>query len=273
MGEKRVRVGIVGLGGLGLNLARKLSRSTEARLVWVVSNSKPIGWENLAAQKPDYFCTGSPIPLPTVDWVLLAVPDPSIAPTARWFAEHQSHIAETALFTHTAGNEELNALEPLPTQQHSVIWPVQSFVRHKEPEWQTIPWLYEATDPLRLCQYTHLLGTNVFEARLETRQQLHIAAVFASNFSNWMLAGAQSLLPAGFTYPTHLAPLVAETLSRLANSPALANQTGPARRGDTHRVTLQHQWLTTHHPEWATLYDTITRHILSHYHGPNDSSA
>ena len=92
------------------------------------------------------------------------------------------------------------------------------------------------------------------------RLRLHVAAVFANNFTNHLLGIADALLaeaqlPAGL-----LTPLVRETVDKaLTNSP-FAVQTGPAVRRDAPTLAA-HQDALAGHPAWLSLYELLTASI------------
>jgi predicted short-subunit dehydrogenase-like oxidoreductase (DUF2520 family) len=98
------------------------------------------------------------------------------------------------------------------------------------------------------------------------RQRLHLAAVFANNFTNYLLHAADQLLAAGQLPPTLLQALVAETVAKAQALGPAAAQTGPARRGDTEVLAKQEAWLQAHYPSLAGVYRTLSAEILKFYH-------
>ena len=70
------------------------------------------------------------------------------------------------------------------------------------------------------------------------RKQLHIAAVFASNFTNYMLTIAEKILKNQNLDFKLLLPLVNETINNLNNTSPSELQTGPAIRNDKEIIKM-----------------------------------
>jgi predicted short-subunit dehydrogenase-like oxidoreductase (DUF2520 family) len=93
---------------------------------------------------------------------------------------------------------------------------------------------------------------------------LHVAAVFASNFTNHMLAISKSILQQNSLDFEWLKPLVTETIQKsLAIGPNNA-QTGPASRGDL-EILDKHLELLKEDESLAELYKIISQHIVDTY--------
>lgn len=192
------------------------------------------------------------------DWLLLAVRDDAIAAVAGALAPH----VPLALATHTSGATPGTVLAP-HFRRYGVFYPLQSFSPERRPAWSTIPFCVDAADPADLAflqKAARKLGGRAWPVNDEQRVSLHVAAVFANNFTNHCYAVAEALLAEQGLPFELLHPLMQETLAKaLAYSPAQM-QTGPARRGD--QLTLQrHAALLSGHPDWQAMYDAISRSI------------
>ena len=74
---------------------------------------------------------------------------------------------------------------------------MQTFSKQREVNFEEVPFFLEANSPENLSllqEITGSLSPKVYEASSEQRKYLHIAAVFACNFSNHMYAICQHLL-------------------------------------------------------------------------------
>ena len=81
------------------------------------------------------------------------------------------------------------------------------------------------------------MSEKVFELNSSEREKLHVSAVFANNFSNYMFACADSLCKE-FDLPFDiLRPIIMETGKKIQTMAPREAQTGPARRND--RVVIQ----------------------------------
>ncbi len=104
------------------------------------------------------------------------------------------------------------------------------------------------------------IGGHAYEATSEQRRYLHIAAVFACNFTNHMYALAHRLLAAhGLPFEAML-PLIDETARKVHELPPAEAQTGPARRYDGN-VIGKHLEMLAGEPRLAELYEKISRSI------------
>ena len=91
---------------------------------------------------------------------------------------------------------------------------------------------------------------------------LHVAAVFACNFTNHLFGLAQELLEEkGLDYEL-LKPLIEETLSKIEMNDPVSVQTGPAIRED--QATIQaHLELLKHNPALSELYTKLSQSIVN----------
>jgi predicted short-subunit dehydrogenase-like oxidoreductase (DUF2520 family) len=107
----------------------------------------------------------------------------------------------------------------------------------------------------------HRLGGKVFDATSEQRKYLHLAAVFACNFSNAMYAmSAQLMQKHGLPFEA-LLPLIDETASKVHRLAPSEAQTGPARRGDKEVMALHASMLDE---ELCAVYNMLSEYIMNH---------
>ncbi|MBY0424870.1 MAG: DUF2520 domain-containing protein, partial [Cytophagales bacterium] len=96
---------------------------------------------------------------------------------------------DNSLVVHTSGSQPLEILKYLPCST-GVFYPLQSITHGQFPDPNKIPFCIESSDHFSLEKLTSLgesLSEAVYEVSSDERKLLHIAAVFASNFSNYML--------------------------------------------------------------------------------------
>lgn len=103
------------------------------------------------------------------------------------------------------------------------------------------------------------LSTKVYEATSEQRKYLHLAAVFACNFTNHLYALCDRILSEhGLPFETML-PLIRETAAKVADMPPAQAQTGPAIRYDKNVIDKQMALLSD--PIMRQIYDLMSRSI------------
>ena len=193
------------------------------------------------------------------DWYLFAVRDDALPSLWQALAGHTSGI-----WLHTSGSTPLEAMAAYH-QQVGILYPLQTFSKAKTIDFSTIPLYIEAGEGETLSQLTQLAESLSHEVHVATSAQraiLHVAAVFACNFSNHLVALAEELLISHGLPQKALLPLLSETLEKLYTLPASEAQTGPAVRGD--RQTLErHLSLLQGRPELESLYRLLSEQIQS----------
>lgn len=171
---------------------------------------------------------------------------------------------KNALFIHTAGSIPLSIWDGI-TSRGGVFYPMQTFSKKRTIPFQNIPCFIEAKnekDRDALYALAHRLSQKVYCIDSEQRKYLHLAAVFACNFTNQMYSITEQLLQQqGIPFDVML-PLIDETASKVHELSPLKSQTGPAVRYDTN-VINQQLVLLAKHPQWQVLYDEISKSI--HY--------
>lgn len=160
-----------------------------------------------------------------VDLLVLAVKDSALATLAQ-------SIHTQALVAHTAGSLPL---EILPQERAGVLYPMQTFSKGRRIDFRDIPCFVETRRPedlLLLLALAQSLSQHVTCLSSARRRSLHLAAVFACNFTNrcYDLA-AQVLEREGIPFST-LLPLIDETTAKIHSLSPREAQTGPAVRWD-----------------------------------------
>lgn len=144
-----------------------------------------------------------------------------------------------------------------------VFYPLQTFSKSKPVDLTHTPLLIEAEEEEALQQLTqlaHTLSTQVHSVSSDARKQLHLAAVFACNFTNHLLGISRQLLEEAHLPQTLLQPLISETFTKASQQPPFTVQTGPAIRGDQN-VMQEHLRLLQQHPRYQTLYQQLSDSI------------
>lgn len=171
---------------------------------------------------------------------------------------------EDALFVHTAGSMPMLLWEGY-ARRYGVFYPMQTFSKQREVDWQQVPVFVEAscTESLEMLKALAVKCTpKVYEASSEQRKYLHIAAVFACNFSNHMYALCDHLLSRqGIPFEVML-PLIDETARKVHELRPQEAQTGPAIRYDEN-VINRHLEMLENEPGVQELYEKISKSIYN----------
>lgn len=169
-----------------------------------------------------------------------------------------------ALWVHTAGSISREVFAGKQVR-YGVFYPLQTFSKEREVDFSVIPFFVEANrrdDAPLLQNLAGKLSKNVRETSLEERRQIHLAAVFACNFTNHMYAIAAELLEKEQLPFDLLIPLIDETAAKIHEMPPLQAQTGPAVRYDRnvigkHLDMLQNKTLKTLYTELSQNIHTL----------------
>ncbi len=252
------RITVIGTGNVGSHLARRLVAQNRELLQVVGRNDRTTRELSTELSVPG---TTDPDRIdPTADAYLLAVPDAAIAAVARQLA---AVLPEGALVLHTSGATPTAPLAAF-FDRAGVFYPLQSFNRDQPIDWAQVPILYftlRPTDEAACAELAAALSSRTARVDDNQRACLHVAAVFANNFTNYLYDIAFRLTTAAKTDFSLLLPLIHRTVDRLdGTTPPLHWQTGPAVRRDT--ITLErHLAELAPHPAYAELYAELTRLI------------
>ncbi|WP_187262611.1 Rossmann-like and DUF2520 domain-containing protein [Pontibacter beigongshangensis] len=193
-----------------------------------------------------------------IDIAILAVPDAALAQVARAL-----QVPANTIVVHTSGSQPLQALAEKPGVRAGVLYPLQTFSKEKPVNFGTIPILIEATEEQTLQELRALAGSlsqTVHTVTSEARKQLHLAAVFACNFTNHLLGISKDLLRQASLPDTLLQPLIQETMAKAAAYHPFSVQTGPAARGDQN-VLEEHLQLLQQQPTYRQIYEVLSSSI------------
>lgn len=139
-----------------------------------------------------------------------------------------------ALFLHTAGSIPINIWKD-KVERYGVFYPLQTFSKQREVDFSAIPIFLEASDAAvmhTLQQMARLISSRMYEVNSDVRRRLHLAAVFACNFTNHMYTLASDLLKQNELPFEVLLPLIDETAAKVHQLLPEKAQTGPAVRYD-----------------------------------------
>lgn len=193
---------------------------------------------------------------------LLAVSDSAIESIAQ-----EIILPENAIILHTSGSIPMNILSYTATDHYGVFYPLQTFSKRRRLILEGVPVCIEAsTDRVHsiLKAMGQALSQRVIEMETENRQILHLAAVFANNFTNHMVKISGDILSAHSFPPDLLYPLISETMNKMMQLGSDHSQTGPARRHD-YKTLEKHMNLLRENDDLLHIYRLLSQHIADTY--------
>jgi predicted short-subunit dehydrogenase-like oxidoreductase (DUF2520 family) len=171
------------------------------------------------------------------------------------------------LVAHTAGSIDMDVLACC-SANYGVFYPLQTFSKTREVDFQNIPICIEANTPENLQVLSTLANTVSTDVRVidsQQRKSLHVAAVFACNFVNHMYAIASELVQKYGVPFDILKPLISETAEKVNELLPRDAQTGPAVRNDQNVIGFHMNMIDD--PKWRELYRLISESIYKYQSG------
>lgn len=244
-----IRVVLLGLGNVGFHLAKAFIRSDQIELVQIYNRTQ---------KDTKLFDESIPITnkikeLEVADVYIISVSDEAISNFSDQLQFKQG------LVVHTSGTVSLDTLKC--ETNRGVFYPVQSFTKNKEVDFYNVPIAFEVekeSDFELLEKLSKSISNRVFRLNDEQRRYLHIAAVFANNFTNHMYKIAYDICEENEMSFDLLKPLIMETAIKAQTIIPIEAQTGPAVRNDNRTVQNHMETLDINRKE---IYTLVTKDI------------
>ena len=158
-------------------------------------------------------------------------------------------------FAHTSGSMTIS--------KAGVFYPLQTFSKKIPLKIKEIPFCISADNKdleVLLFDVAKSISNKVFLINQKQRESLHLAAVFASNFTNQMYIIAEDIInEQGLNFDI-LKPLITETAYKILENSPKNTQTGPAKRRDL--KILEKQLAAMRDDDIKSIYSLITSKIL-----------
>lgn len=250
-----MRITLIGSGNVATHLAAALKNAGHS-IVQVYSrtmqNAALLAYHVKAEAIDDLKAINTDI-----DLFIIATKDDTIGPIAEQLALHQK------LMVHTSGATDLYSLSAF-SDSVGVLYPLQTFSKTKEVDFRNVPICieakYEAIAKI-LEQLAQTISNKVYHIDSEKRKSLHLAAVFACNFPNYLYTIAQQIIAKQGLDFELLRPLIQETAEKVQSADPATVQTGPAIRNDENTMAM-HRQLLEGEPELQQLYFLLSQGII-----------
>ncbi len=254
---------IIGSGNLATQLARVLNNNGFAiKQIY----SRHIKNAKLLADKYStiYINTLKEL-ISNADIYIIAVADNAIEQVVNEIEDKNFFVV------HTSGSVGMEVLYKF--NNYGVIYPLQTFSKNKIPKFKDIPFLIESNsneNDNRIKHFVSCIGSEIIlNVTSEQRKHIHLAAVFACNFTNYMYNIAHRILQKNDIPFTIFHPLIKETADKVIKSLPLQVQTGPAVRKD-YSVLEKHNAMLIQYPMYKEIYNIISRSIIEERWIKND---
>lgn len=249
------KVVLVGAGNLATNLGKAMKKAG-IEVMQVYSRT-----ESSARTLADALGCGYTTSLNSIandaDLYVVALKDTALAELASDIVRGR----EGAMFVHTAGSMPMDTL---PCEHRGVLYPMQTFSKIKEVDFNEIPIFVEAylqEDLEQLKVLSRRISQSVYVLNSEDRKYLHLSAVFCCNFANHCFALGEKLLREHGGVPFEvMLPLIDETARKCHLMSPKEGQTGPAVRWDENVISKQ-EALLTDSPQMQQIYQLLSKSI------------
>ncbi|MBL4708991.1 MAG: DUF2520 domain-containing protein [Flavobacteriales bacterium] len=251
------KVSIVGAGNVGHNFARAF-RQAGYLIHEVYSRTQRSAMLLSQSLNTDYTTDISKLKKDT-DLIILAVNDDALPDLINQLTIKNIPIV------HTSGSTPISVFEEKDFIHYGIFYPVQSFSKNETESLEPIPICVEANDSETeslLLSLASSVSTKVFAMNSEKRKALHIAAVFANNFTNHLFHIADEILRSKEISFEIIRPLLEKTAEKIKTETPLNAQTGPAVRNDRKVIDNHLEYLKSNE-EYREIYHIMTESIYN----------
>ena len=249
------RIVLVGAGNMATAIACALKEGGNPPVaVW----SRTLESAALLGDRVGCAFTNDLASLPAADIVIISVADNALREVAAAVAQK----FPASLLLHTAGSIPMDAFREAGATKYGVLYPMQTVNKSNPVSLKNITTFIEGCcdDVTVLIEKTAcLISDKVVYATSEQRCSLHVAAVFACNFSNAVYNMAYELMQRNGLPFDAMLPLIDEAARKVHRMSPLEAQTGPARRGDNNVMNAHKSMLDD---ELANIYETLSNYIM-----------
>lgn len=201
----------------------------------------------------------------STELIILAVSDSAIAELVKQVHE----LFPETLMVHTSGSTNIEVISHVHDKA-GVFYPLQTFSFERDVDWTVTPLFVEAVadvDQKLLSDLANSLSNRVYQYTSKQRLTLHLAAVFACNFSNYCFDMAKQIVDAEQVDFSLLYPLMIETAKKATKNDPMQMQTGPAMRGDQNILAMHQDLLAqTNRDDLKQVYQLLSDGILQRHH-------
>ena len=249
-----MNISVLGAGNVATQLALVLKKSGH-NIVQIYNRSNDAGVE-LAKTVGATFVSDTDH-LTEADVYLVAVKDDAIAEVGNAFK------AQGKIVAHTSGTKSKDLLQEI-SANFGIFYPLQTMTKTAKVDFKNVPFLIEGSNKETTAKLEGLaksISKNVHRVDEQQRQWIHVAAVFANNFTNHLFGLSEQLLLAQGLPFEILKPLIFNFIQNLSEHSPSEIQTGPAVRGDFQTIE-KHMQLLGDNTRLQKIYEILTQSII-----------
>lgn len=170
------------------------------------------------------------------------------------------------LAVHTSGSVAITVLKKT-SLNYGVLYPMQTFSKGITVNFSSVPIFVEGNNSKTektlyriACKLTKKNNVHIMDSA--QRKLVHLAAVFANNFSNHLFSIAEKMLRKNHLPFDLMKPLILQTAQKIQQQNPQQVQTGPAKRGDK-KIINEHLRMLHNFPQYKKIYKLLSGSILA----------
>jgi predicted short-subunit dehydrogenase-like oxidoreductase (DUF2520 family) len=256
---------IIGTGNVAYNIAQSFQSINLVNLIQVLNHRNSRESKQFSKQFHCNLVTDYSAINKNADIYIIAVKDDAIAEVVK----NLLPLMLTGIVVHTSGSVDVSILKSV-SQKVGVYYPLQTFYKGANIDWETTPILIEGNSKpveVKLKQLATSVSKKVKVVDSKVRLQIHLAAVFACNFTNAMYVSAFEIIENNLSKKDTelLMPIMQHSFQKLQKVHPVKAQTGPAIRDDK-LVMKKHLNLIKNNKQLTQVYKTLSDLIVTQQH-------
>lgn len=253
---------VIGAGNVAHHVTQSLQSNKTVNITQLFNHRKTTKAKALASNHHCKFVSEYAKIDTTADIYFICVKDDAIQEVVKQLIP----LKLNGLVVHTSGSISMSVLKHA-SPHIGVYYPLQSFTYSDTIDWKHTLVLIEANSKKSLNLLKAIatsVSATVKNMTSEKRLQFHLAAVFASNFTNALYDSAFRIIEKNLSKKDTqlLLPLMTQAFGKLSRLSPKQAQTGPAMRHDK-MVIQKHLDLLKSDKQLAAVYKLLSELIVS----------
>ena len=247
-----MKISIIGAGNVGINMFQTLRKKEEIKMVSLFNRSI----EKIISHRNKIFITDNINEIKKSDIYIISTNDDSIEKVSKKLK------GRDGLIVHTSGSTEMNVLSI--HKNFGVLYPLQTLTKDKLCNFKKIPICIEGNNDVskkKLEKLVKIIGSKYYHIDSKQRLSLHVSAVFACNFTNYLFSIANDICTENKIPFEILFPLIRETIEKIEKNNPSKIQTGPAIRKDMNTIKKHLNFIKSKNSK--KIYSILTEGIIS----------
>ena len=247
-----MKISIIGAGNVGINMFQTLRKKEEIKMVSLFNRSI----EKIISHRNKIFITDNINEIKKSDIYIISTNDDSIEKVSKKLK------GRAGLIVHTSGSTEMNVLSI--HKNFGVLYPLQTLTKDKLCNFKKIPICIEGNNDIskkKIEKLVKIIGSKYYHIDSKQRLSLHVSAVFACNFTNYLFSIAYDICTENKIPFEILFPLIRETIEKIEKNNPSKIQTGPAIRKDMNTIKKHLNFIKSKNSK--KIYSILTEGIIS----------